>query len=105
MPDPMNINTLFPGTIEEVIEKLLDEMPLKERTRIANMDESDLVYLYPTLGSFVRNRFLWNENKPLIQDCMDRSGRDAINEGEAAMIIINAMWEYLRGTHRLRMVK
>ncbi|MGD9162857.1 MAG: hypothetical protein PVG39_30910 [Desulfobacteraceae bacterium] len=105
MPDPMNPDPLFPGTIEEVIEKLLYEMSLKEKTRIANMDESDLLYLYPTLGSYIRNRFLWKENKPLIQDCMNRSGRDDIDGDEASAVIINALWEHLKTTHRLRIVK
>lgn len=105
MPDPMVPNPLFPGTMEEVIEKLLDEMPLKEKTRIANMDESNLVFLYPTLGSYIRNRFFWNENTQLIQDCMNRSGRYDIDGDEASTIIINALWEHLKATHRLRIVK
>ena len=105
MPDPMNPSPLLPETVEEVIARLVEELPLRDKTQIANLKEPDLRLLEGTLGSYIRNKYLWNGNEPLIMDCMYMSGSGDINESEVPEIIIHALWEQLKKTHRLRIVK
>ena len=40
----------LPKTIDEAVEKLIAELPLKDKTTIANMAENDLMTLQITLG-------------------------------------------------------
>ncbi len=105
MPDPVNPAPLLPETVERVIEQLIDELPLRDKAQIANMKEQDLMIIYTTLGSYIRNKYMWNGNEPLILDCMYKSGRDDIDENDAAGIILHALWEELRKTRRLRIVR
>ena len=99
-PDP-----LFPGTIKEVIDILLDELPLRDRVQIARMKEDDLLFISPALENYIRNKFLWRGNKSLLEDCIKKSGKETIDEYEAAAILIHALWENLIKTHRIRRVK
>ena len=105
MPDLMKPSPIWPETIEEVIRKLINEMPLRDKSHIANMNESDLIFLLPTLGSVIHNRFLWAGNERLIKDCRNRSGKKDMDEGEASTLIIHALWAELKETHRLRIIK
>ncbi len=100
-----NTATPFPGTVDEVIDTLLDEMPLRDRVQIARMKEDRLLFVSPALENYIRNKFLWDGNKYLLKDCMKRSGREVIDEYEAAAVIIHALWENLKETHRMRLVK
>ena len=105
MPDPMNPAPSLPETVEDVIELLIEELPLRDKVRIANMKEGDLLSLNGTLGSYIRNKFMWNGNESLIMDCMYISGRNDIDENEASELIIHTLWEKVGKTHRLRIVK
>jgi len=105
MPDPMNPAPVLQKTVKEVIEKLTEELSLRDKVRIANTTETDLIFKHPTLGSYIHNRFLRDGNQQLMQDCSDKSGRDDIDEDEASIIIARALWLQLRETHRLRIVK
>lgn len=105
MPDPMNPSPQWPETIETTIEKLMEEMPLRDKSKIANMVKDELPSIFPMLGSYIRNRFLWAGNDKLIEDCMKHSGRDELDEDEASIIIVEKLWEHLKETYRLRIVR
>lgn len=105
MTDPMNPAPLLPETIEDVIERLIDELPLRDKAQIAKVKELDLVNLHPDLGSYIRNKYFWNGNEPLMMDCMYKSGSNDIDENGASTIIIYALWKQLKATHRLKVVK
>ena len=101
----MNPNPAVPETIQEVIDILIDELPLKDKTKIAKMEEDDLIYLHPTLGAYIRDQYLRNGNTPLIMSCIQKSGKEVMDEDGASMTIIHALWEHLIETHKLRVVK
>jgi len=105
LADPMNPAPLLPDTIEDTLKMLIEELPLRDKTRIARMKERDLADLQPTLGSYIRNKYLWNGNESLILDCVYKSGNNDIDENEVSKLIIHALWEQLKKTHRLRIVK
>lgn len=101
----MNPSPAILETVEDVVAILIDELPLKKKTQIAKMKESDLILLHPTLGEYISHEFLWNGNEQLIKDCLNKSGRDVMDEDGASMIILKELWVQLRKSHRLRIVK
>ena len=95
-----------PETIDEAITLLLDEMPLKDKVLIANMTGGELVSLDASLGRFIRDSFgLWTGNLPLVESCRDRENDRNLKEEHVPMVIIKSLWETLKKTHRLRLIK
>ena len=81
-------------------------MPLKDKTTVANMSPDELPNLYLSLGDYIINNFgLLSGNHKLIESC--RLGADSSfqHEEDAMAIIIKALWQKLRQTHKLRVVK
>jgi len=101
----MGIGSL-PKTVDQAVEQLVSDLSLKDKASIAKMNEEELISLQPTMGSYIRNAFrLWTGNRPLKESCFSVSGEEELNEEEAAAVIIRALWEYLRETYRIRVVK
>lgn len=95
-----------PRTVDEAIERLISEMPLKDKVFLANMEEEDLISLHPTLGVYIRDNFgLWSGNEELMNSCRSLMGEDKIHEDSASQLIISKLWQKLRETHVLRTVK
>ena len=93
-------------TVSEAVELLLSQLPLKDRTEIASMDEEDLVDLHFSLGAYIRNEFgLWFGNRQLLDDCRTVSMDQYLHPDQASSVIIRELWKRLRKTHRLRAIK
>ena len=93
-------------SVSEAVDLLIPVMSLKDRTRIASMDEGDLIDLHFSLGAYVRNEFgLWSGNDDLLNDCRQMSGITFMNPDDAAAFIIGELWKQLRKTHQLRIIK
>lgn len=106
MPDPHKAAPFMPGTVEEAVFILISKMPLKDKTHIAKMEEYELSSIHQSLGRYIRNAFgLWTVNESLLQDCRSKLGKDDIHEDEASDLIIRELWNRLRETHLLRVVK
>jgi hypothetical protein len=104
--DSGRTNPGLPRSITEAVSRLLTDMPLKDRTTIANMTADELTNLNYTLGSYIRNAFgIWGGNEQLFQACRATSGNPALPRKEAATVIIGELWKELRRTHKLRIVK
>ena len=59
-----------PRTVDQVIERLLYEMPLKDKMNLAKMRKDELVLIHPGLAEFIVIRFgLGPGNPSLIQSC------------------------------------
>ena len=105
-PETITSKTPNPNTVEEVVDRLINTLHMKGKTNIANMDESELTLLYPTLGEYIRNEFgIWSGNEALLQDCRFRLKKYDINEDDVSRLIIRKLWKRLRDTHALRVVK
>lgn len=99
---PVNL----PKTVDEAVNRLVSEVPLKDRVTIANMTEGELDSLDSTLGRYISNAYgLWGENKELMESCRLLSGSDGLYEDKAYSLIINELWKKLRETHTLKIVK
>ena len=95
-----------PETMAAAMHHLEQSLSLKDKATIANMTAGELVSLYVTLGNYINTHFdLFTANTGLLTDCQRRSGRWDLAPKEAAAVIIRALWERLRTTCRIRVVK
>ena len=100
-----NINPPPPKTVDDAVTRLILELPLRDRNKIANMDEIELVSLHLTLGNYIRNTYkLWN-NEALLDSCKLKFNIDNPHPDSASGLIIKELWKKLRKTHALRVVK
>jgi hypothetical protein len=99
------IKNLFPKNIDDAVDKLMAELSFKDKTKIANMSEVDLVKLNTSWGIYIRNEFRLPGNNPLLESCASYAGVSKISPDQASFIIIKALWERLQNTNVLKIVK
>ena len=100
-----NIDKL-PKTVDEGVDKLIADLPLKDKTTIANMAEKDLMTLQFTLGSYIGSEFgVWTGNAELLYSCKRAAGDMLVDPDYAPIVIIEKLWKWLRESHRLRIVR
>lgn len=97
---------VLPKTIHEAVDRLIMELTLKDKVLIANMTYDELVDLNSNLGAYIRNAFrLWSGNQGLMESCRFATKTKTINADSASFAIIDILWEKLRKTHKLKLVK
>jgi hypothetical protein len=95
-----------PQNLNEAVERLISQMPLKDKTTVANMSQDELPNLNLTLGGYIMDNFgLLSGNHNLINSCRLEADGSFQREEDAVAIIIKDLWQKLRQTHRLRVVK
>jgi len=95
-----------PRTVDEAVDRLVSNMPLKDKTTVANMSYDELPNLHLTLGGYILNNFgILSGNWELMRSCRAKSQNTLQHEEDAVGIIIDALWEKLRKTHKLRVIK
>jgi hypothetical protein len=98
--------SVLPKTVDEAVEQIISDMSLEEKVRMANFDKEELRVINYSLSVFIRNQlFMKDLNKELFESCLTVSENKNLNEGTAALVIIEKLWEKLRNTYRLRIVK
>lgn len=106
LPEPPVSLVGIPGNVHEAVYKILEQLPLRERTEIAYLEESDLVRIQGTLGDYILKRFgLPSNNIALMASCRAFAGREDISKDQAAALIVRELWRTLRETHVLRRIK
>ena len=97
---------VLPKTVDAAVDQIISDMTLDERVKMANFDKEDLQVITYSLSIFIRNQLFRNDvNKNLFESCLAVSDNKNLNESEAALVIIEKLWEKLRQTHRLKVVK
>ena len=95
-----------PLNAEDAIMKLISEMSLRAKTTVANMTEAELATLNDSLGRYIIDKFgLLSNNDDLLRSCRSLSAEPHLNEQGASAFIIKKLWQKLRNTHRLRVIK
>jgi hypothetical protein len=95
-----------PGTVQEAVDGLIADLPLKDKATISKMAEGELINLNITLGDYIRKKFgLWRGNRELMASCCEVARVDNIDQDTASTIIIEELWKRLKATHKLRLVK
>ena len=98
--------TAAPETLPAALDHLERGLTLKDRATIANMSPGELASLNTSLGNTINTRFdLFTTNTALLDDCRRWSGQPDLSSRRAAAVIIRALWERLRATCRIRIVK
>jgi hypothetical protein len=106
MPDPSRAIPQNPRTIDEAVDALIVELPLRNKTAVANLKDDELIYLHTNLGGYIRDKFrLWNEKSELLTSCRSFMEVDYLNAEDASAIIITRLWRRLKETHTLRIVQ
>ena len=97
---------IWPRTVDDALEILERILPLRDRVNIAGMDGDDVLDLHMTLGEWIRNNFgLWHGNYQLITNAGVRIGSAITSADDASNVIVSALSERLRRTHRLRVIE
>ena len=95
-----------PKTVAEAVDRLISDLDLEARVKIANMDLDDLVNFHSNLHVYFKNAFgVWSGNTELLSDCRSISKDPIYNEDEATVVIIGVLWQKLQETHKLKIVK
>ncbi|MFC1824257.1 YpsA SLOG family protein [Thermodesulfobacteriota bacterium] len=97
---------LFPRTVEDAVERLMAELPLKDKTLISKMEEDELPRLYSILGKYIKENYgLWLKNGELMKDCKYLAKDRPLHADDASALIISELWKALRETHSIRIIK
>ncbi len=95
-----------PQNVNHAVDRLIHELPLKEKTMVANLTVGELGSLQKTLGRYIREKFgLMIGNTGLMASCRFVSKKGVHSESEASMVVIKKLWDQLRKTHKLRVIK
>ena len=95
----------FPPTVELAVDKIMSDLPRRDRTKIANMDEKKLVEFHNSYGIFIKNEFrLWG-NDPLLNSCCEISGLEKVSPDQASYVILKELQRKIRQSNVLRVVK
>lgn len=102
---PQRIASILPKTIDEAVDRLMAELSFKEKTKIANMSESDLIKFHMSYGVTIRNEFrIWG-NDPLLTFCKTYAGVNDLSPEQASYIIVKELWERLQHADVLKIIK
>jgi HEPN domain-containing protein len=82
---------------KDIAAQIIDTLDLNERVRLANLPVSDFEIIEKVLARYLAER-LKDENFPDMDEY-------ASGEAHEVMKIVKMVWEGLRETHRLRIVK
>lgn len=95
-----------PRSVDEAVDMLIAELPLRYTGKIAKMNGRDLSALHATIGPYIMENFgLRRGNEELMESCRIWSGQEEFHIDTASAMIIRAMWARLKRTHALRAVK
>lgn len=95
----------LPKTVDEAVDRIISELPLKDKTRIARMGPEEARALPIRLGDYIWTRFgLKDGNDELMASCRLAADGDDLRKEDAIDVIADALWNKLRRTHSLRPV-
>ena len=86
----------IPQTVDEAAEEIIETLDLEERVRISNLPKSDVKILQMVLGQYTE--------KQLEKYYIDETYQN-LDAPYGPANVIERVWERLRETHKLRMVK
>lgn len=101
-----SFDSVSPQTLDQAVDLLISEMSLRDKTTLAKLDRDELGTLNLSLGTYIIDHlFQKGKNTKLLKSCSDASADVHIIPSRAAFLVIEKLWEKLKKTHRLRVVK
>lgn len=96
----------FPQTVEESIDLMCKDLPLKTKAFMAKAEEKAIHMLYFTMLEYIRHRVGFDvENKDLLKECAAVMEDDDCTIEDAVMEILKQMKHRLEKDYVLRVVK
>jgi hypothetical protein len=71
--------------IDQIVQEILEDMSLKEKAEIANLEENDILHFQDLFDTYISGQLGQG----------DKMGKD----------VMNRIWQLLQETHRVRCVK
>lgn len=94
-----------PGTVAEAVNQLISDMSLKDKATVANMTEREVLRLDTTLGRYISEKLdMWIADRGFAASYTQLTGK-TFAKAEAPAIIMRELWQALKITHKLRIVK
>jgi len=94
----------FPPTVETAVDKIMSDLSIREKTKIANMNEDKLIAFHKSYATFITYEFrLWG-NDPLLKSCAEAAGLAKVTPGQASYVILKELQNRIRQTNVLRVV-
>ena len=104
--DYINKLPILPKTVDEAVERLISNLELKEKVKIAHQNLDDLCNPNTPSYGYFKDVLSWlSGNKELMASCRSVSKLHVYNEEDAAWVIVEALREKVKQTHILRVVK
>jgi hypothetical protein len=95
-----------PKTVDEAVDRLISDLDLQDKVKIANMSLDELLNFHSNLHVYFKNAFgVWSENTELLADCRSISNELIYTEDDATVVILGVLWQKLQETHKLKVVK
>jgi hypothetical protein len=96
----------FPETVDQAVDDIIGELTLQDKIAMANLDEGQMPLFERLLAEYIGRKLeTWSVNQSLMEDCLKRVGDKSFGPAEAPTVILRELWERLRKTHKLRIVK
>jgi hypothetical protein len=73
---------------------------------MANLRKEELAPLQLTLGLYIKKKLdIWSQDASLYHSCVAAAEKENLDQSNLPMVLIRMMWNKLKDTHRLRVVK
>jgi hypothetical protein len=96
----------LPASVDEAVDRLIDEMTLKDKVAMAGLNEHELLHQFGSLDLYIRNYYgLAGGNESLLNSCRKMAAKKKMESDEAVLYIIRKLWQTLKETHAIRRVK
>jgi ribosomal protein S13 len=82
-----------PGIVDEIADQIIEDLSLNERVTIANLEDDQVEFINQLLAEYIQSK---------LKQWAAKYGEPDTWEAEA---IIKEIWNRLRESHRLRIVK
>ena len=94
-----------PKSVNEAVERLASELSLKYKVYIASLESKNLNQLNLYLHSHIAHDYgLYTGNRELLRSCRAASGIPDLAPEQCPGVIVLALWNKLRKTHRMRLI-
>ncbi len=104
--DGREIGRSMPSSVDEAVDRLITEMPLKDKVVLAGLKEHELLHQFGSLGIYIKNYYgLSSGNEKLMLSCRESAGGKKLDTDDAVFLIVRKFWEMLKATHAIRRIK
>lgn len=94
-----------PGTVDEAVDRLYDDLSLRDKVVLAHLSENQLdAAVYLEVAKAIRKEFGLSNNTRLLASCSRYIGTNYDSFEDPAMVIVKELWKRIKKTHNLRLV-